>query len=273
MNHTTSASIAVSAPRSIPKWLWWLPLLGLGFSAPLWLHWVEPAWMLHINDWCRPLPDMLWTAFSLLGNGWGLLALTAPLLLFAPRQMWAWLCAAPFTVLFARLGKDFLDSPRPAAEIPNHQLRIVGEVLYTASMPSGHTLTAFAVASALYFSLAPAKRARRAGWLWLLAAATGLSRIAVGAHWPGDVAVGLCLGFWAGLLGNGLLGRVPVAWYSVRHTALRCVAALVAVAVYVLLANPLDFQENQIWQRCLAAFAACWLLVFVRRTVAPPSDH
>ena len=273
MNQASAAVTPPEARRSIPIWLWWLPLLGLGLSAPLWLHRVEPTWMLHINGWCRPLPDTLWTGFSLLGNAWGLLALTAPLLLWAPRQMWAWLCSAPFAVLFARLGKGFVDSPRPAAEIANEQLRIVGDVLYSASMPSGHTLTAFAVASALYFSLAPAKRWRRAGWLWLLAAATGVSRIAVGAHWPGDVAVGLCLGIWAGLLGNWLLGRVPAAWHNVRHTALRCVAALVAVAVYMLLADPLDFQENHLLQRCLAAFAVCWVLVFVWRTVAPPSDH
>ena len=88
----------------------------------------------------------------------------------------------------------------------------------------------------------------------------------------------MCLGIWAGLLGNQLLARVPEAWNSVRHAALRCAAALVAVAVYMLLADPLDFQENQILQTALAALAVVTLLYFVRRTlapaeVAPPSDH
>jgi hypothetical protein len=43
-----------------------------------------------------------------LGNGWGILGLTAPLLLCAPRLMWAWICAAPFATLFARAGKSLL---------------------------------------------------------------------------------------------------------------------------------------------------------------------
>ena len=246
------------------RWIWLLPALGLLLSLPLWRHWTEPASMLWLNGWCRALPDAVWTGFSLMGNAWGLLALTAPLLWRAPRALWAWLCAAPFAMAFTRLGKDFLESPRPAARIDNELLRIVGEALHSASMPSGHTLTAFAVASALYFSGSAASPVRPRGrWLlWLLALGTGLSRIAVGAHWPGDVAVGLCLGVWSGLCGNVLLRRVPLAWYQPQHTALRCVALLMLAAVYVLLADPLDFEENQLLQRALAGWALLSVLRF-----------
>jgi len=248
------------------RWVWLMPLAGLVLTVPLWLHWFEPQGMLWLNGLCRGVPDMVWTGFSLMGNAWGLLALTAPLLWRAPRTLWAWLCAAPFAIVFARLGKDLLESPRPAAAIDNDLLRIVGEPLHNASMPSGHTLTAFAVASAVYFAW-PANRRPRGAWLlWVLALATGISRVAVGAHWPGDVAVGACLGVWAGLLGNGLLRRVPVAWWHPRHLALRAVAALMAVAAYVLLADPLDFVENQWLQRLLAL----WALLSVLRFVALP---
>jgi membrane-associated phospholipid phosphatase len=244
------------------RWVWLLPLLGLGVSAPLWLHWLEPQGMLWLNGLCRGVPAMVWTGFSLMGNAWGLLALTAPLLWRAPRTLWAWLCAAPFAMAFARLGKDLLESPRPAARIDNDLLRIVGEALHNASMPSGHTLTAFSVASAVYFSWSAAQRPRGAWLLWVLAFATGLSRVAVGAHWPGDVAVGLCLGVWAGLLGNALLRRVPSTWCHCRHPALRTVAALITVAAYVLLADPLDFVENQWLQRLLALWALLSVLRF-----------
>jgi len=250
--------------------LWLAPLLLLMLAAPLWMHWWEPQMFIRINGWSRFVPAPVWTGLSLLGNGWGVLVVTAPLLLLAPRQMWAWLCAAPFAAVFARLGKGFIVSPRPAAEIDNTQIHIVGDVLRTVSMPSGHTTTAFAVATALVLSLPPAQR-RRAGWLVGLALATGLSRIAVGAHWPGDVAVGMALGWWSGLLGNRVLAYVPQAWSDSSHWALRCVAVLVAAAVFVLCTDALDFAENQPLQWVLAALAACVLVLFVVRSVCDRS--
>jgi membrane-associated phospholipid phosphatase len=247
-------------------WLWALPALGLALSAPLWLHWWEPAMFVAINQACVALPAVVWTMLSLLGNGWALLGVTSPLLLCAPRLLWAWLCAAPFAIVLARGGKALLESPRPAALIDNAQMRIVGETLHNVSMPSGHTLTAFAVASALYFALPRGQRMRHA-WLWLLAAGAGLSRIAVGAHWPGDVAVGASLGLLCGLLAQGLLRRVPPVWLQATHTSARIVAVLLAVALYHLCTEAQDFAENQPAQWVLAAVVLAVLVVFVRRTL------
>lgn len=248
-----------------PLRVWLLPLLLFTLSAPLWLHVWEPGMFVAINQLCLPVAAPVWTGLSLLGNAWGLLGLTAPLLLHAPRLMWAWICAAPFAILFARVGKGFLVSPRPAAEVDNAQMRIVGEVLHNVSMPSGHTTTAFAVASAIFFALSPAQRKRHGWLLLLLAAGTGLSRIAVGAHWPGDVAVGICLGLWAGLLGNVLLGLLPARCLAPTHWSMRLIALLVAAAVYVLLTDALDFAENQPLQYLVATVGLVSLLAFAMR--------
>ena len=245
--------------------LWLLPLLLIGVTAPLWLHVWEPTMFLTLNRWCQPVAAPVWTGLSMLGNGWSLLALASPLLLLAPRLMWAWLCAAPFAALFARAGKLWIVSPRPAAEIDNAQMRIVGEALSNVSMPSGHTTTAFAVATALFFALTPPQR-RRHFWLLLLALGTGLSRIAVGAHWPGDVAVGLALGCWSGMLGNVVLQQVPTRWFETTHASLRVVALLVAGAVYVLLTDELDFAENGPAQAVLALLASVVLVMFAMRS-------
>jgi membrane-associated phospholipid phosphatase len=243
---------------------WAIPIALLALSAPLWLHWGEPGVFLAINQACLLLPAPVWTGLSLLGNAWGVLAVTSPLLVLAPRLMWAWICAVPFAVLFARLGKGLLESPRPAAVIDNALFRLVGEKLEVASMPSGHTLTAFAVASSLYFAL-DAQRRGRFVWLWPLATAVGLSRIAVGAHWPGDVAVGACLGVLAGLLGNLLWCRLGAEYGQARGWRLRSVAVLLAVTVYVLLDAPVDFAENTPLQQVLAVLVVGVLLVFVGR--------
>jgi membrane-associated phospholipid phosphatase len=248
-------------PRQISWWVWALPPLLFLASAPLWLHWYEPAMFIAINQACMGVAAPVWTGLSLLGNAWAILGLTAPLLVLAPRLLWAWLCAAPFAIVFARTGKGLLESARPAAEVDNAQMRIVGEVLHNVSMPSGHTLTAFAVASGIYFSLPPERRWRY-GWLFVLAAGAGLSRIAVGAHWPGDVAVGASLGLLSGMLGQWLLVRLgpqhlqPTAW------SLRLVALLVLAAAYTLLAEELDFEENHAAQGVLAVVAFGSLLAF-----------
>jgi membrane-associated phospholipid phosphatase len=247
--------------------LWLLPLLIFVLSTPLWLHVWEPGMFVWLNQLCLPVAAPVWTGLSLLGNGWGILGITAPLLLRAPRLMWAWICAAPFAILFARLGKGFLVSPRPAAEVDNGQIRIVGEVLHNVSMPSGHTTTAFAVASAIYFALTPAQR-KRHWWILLLAAGAGLSRVAVGAHWPGDVAVGICLGLLAGLLGNVLLATVPERCFAPTHWAMRVLALLVLCGVYFLVTDELDFAENQQIQFLLAGVGLISVLAFASRSAS-----
>ena len=257
--------------NSFPRWWWLLPPLGLLLGAPLWLHWWEPAQFIAINQWAAPLPAIFWTGLSLLGNGWGILAVTAPLIVYAPRLLWGWICAAPFAILFARSGKFLIESPRPAAEIDPAQMRVVGEYLYTVSMPSGHTLTAWAVATGLWLAIAADKR-RRHSWILLLALGAGISRIAVGAHWPGDVAVGIALGLLSGLLGHTLLlSRVPESWSQVRGWPLRIVALLQVLALYHLLTEELDFAENVPLQYGLAGVVVVSLGLLVRKSLRAPA--
>jgi membrane-associated phospholipid phosphatase len=252
------------APISLRWWL--LPLVVFVANAPLWLHRFEPTTFIYLNTLCAPVAAQVWTGLSLLGNAWGILGVTAPLLVLAPRLMWAWLCAAPFAILFARVGKGLIVSPRPAAEVDNTQMRIVGETLHNVSMPSGHTLTAFAVASAIYFAL-PEKGRVRHLWLFVLAAGTGLSRIAVGAHWPGDVAVGASLGLLAGMLGTRLLARMGAQHLQPTAWSLRLVALLLVVTAYTLLTEAQDFAENQPVQVLLAGVVVGSLFFYVRQNL------
>jgi membrane-associated phospholipid phosphatase len=243
---------------------WWWPILVFVLGTPLWMQTWEPGMFLAINRWAAPVAAEFWTGLSLLGNGWGLLAVTAPLLVLAPRLMVAWMCAAPFAVFFARTGKFLIESPRPAAVVDNAQMRVVGELLHNVSMPSGHTLTAFAVASGIYYALTLAQR-RRFGWLLMvLAAGAGLSRIAVGAHWPGDVAVGASLGLMSGLLGHYVWARLQPARFALHAWPVRLAAVLVALSVYHLLTEELDFPENHMHQLVLAVVAVISLLAYAR---------
>lgn len=261
MNHPMHASKQIFPFKTV----WLLVALWLLLSAPLWLHWWEPGMFLALNAACAQWPAVVWAGLSLAGNGWGVLCLSAPLLLCAPRLMLAWLCAAPFAMVFASVGKWGLESLRPVAVIDPAQFHILGEHLRYASMPSGHTTTAFAVVSAIFFSLSHTQR-RRFAWIWLLALGAGVSRIAVGAHWPGDVAVGAGLGVVAGLLGHAWLLRINAKHWAPGSKVQWLLALLVALAVYNMLSDALDFAENLPLQWFLSGWASLSLLAFAMRS-------
>ncbi|SDD04300.1 Undecaprenyl-diphosphatase [Paenibacillus sp. CF095] len=76
--------------------------------------------------------------------------------------------------------------PRPFVEGPVHQL--VAHVP-DPSFPSKHASFVFALAAASFFI------GRRFGlWMLLLAVLTGVSRVYVGVHYPGDILGGFILG-------------------------------------------------------------------------------
>lgn len=76
--------------------------------------------------------------------------------------------------------------PRPFVEGPVHQL--VAHVP-DPSFPSKHASFVFALAAASFFI------GRRFGsWMLLLAVFTGVSRVYVGVHYPGDILGGFILG-------------------------------------------------------------------------------
>ena len=87
------------------------------------------------------------------------------------------------------LGKSLVRRPRPDRE--SAQVRVDRHVSMptSATFPSGHTASAFALATAVGTVL-PVTAAP----LGLLACAVGYSRVHTGVHYPGDVIAGAVLG-------------------------------------------------------------------------------
>jgi membrane-associated phospholipid phosphatase len=245
---------------------WLLPLGVLVLTAPLWLGWFEPGLFYFFNAQLMWLPDLFWSFMSLLGTGWAVFALSSPTLWRAPRVIVSWLCAAPLAGVLTRMGKMMADNPRPLEVLDAQAIHVIGEPLYVAAMPSGHTLTAFAAATAIYFSLPPKGRLRFL-WLFALATGVGLSRMAVGAHWPADVAIGAVLGMVSGLSGAWLGGRVPARYLQVNSWLLRAVALMGVYSLYVLWTDKMGFEINLPLQYLLGTFLAVCLLFFVSKTV------
>ena len=252
----------------IRPWHWTVPLIVAVLTAPLWLSFFEPHVFYFFNQHLQALPDLTWSLFSLLGTGWGILAVTSPALWLRPRLVLAWVCAAPLAGVFTRIGKTWANSVRPLEVLDAATVYVIGEPLYVAAMPSGHTLTAFAAAAALYFALPALKRSRHL-WLFALALGVGLSRMGVGAHWPADVAMGAALGLLCGLSGAWLCGRIPVKHQQVQSWLTRALALLGGYALYVLLSNPMGFVQNMPTQFVLAGFLGLNLVIFFAKTFKP----
>jgi undecaprenyl-diphosphatase len=87
-----------------------------------------------------------------------------------------------------------------------------------SSFPSGHTTTAFAVATMLFLLM------RGSRWRWLVfvwAALVGVSRVYRGVHWPTDVLAGACAGVFASCFVYLLLEffRMPLSYSESASTS------------------------------------------------------
>lgn len=172
----------------------------------------------------------LWANLTLFGDTLLVLVLLLPFVVRRPELVWTVLVSACLVSIVVHLGKEFIESPRPAGVLPLDGLQLIGYVATSSSFPSGHTAAAFTLAAALCLLSA-------ARWLklaaLLLAALVGLSRVAVGIHWPADVFGGALLGWLGAGAGAYLAARMP---FGLSLTAQRIQAGLLVVlALYTLL--------------------------------------
>jgi membrane-associated phospholipid phosphatase len=224
--HGTSAVVSQAEDTqsgwSRAQWLAWagLPAVILIGIAIAWMtsgqamsH--SALWPAHqqlflsLNQTLNTLAAPLWVCLTLLGDTSVALLLVSPLMLARPRAWFSAVLAVPLGGLYS-VGLKYLAAvPRPAAVIDHTQFTIIGPALTGHnSFPSGHSITAMAVTAAVLAAVVPRpKRWAHAAWIVvtvLLGLSVCLSRIALGAHWPLDVAAGAAGGWLAGLLGAAI---------------------------------------------------------------------
>ena len=197
--------------KAIPNLAWLIPLLPIALATAIYFGEFQSSSFLFVNRFTQILPDTLWAWLTFFGNGWGVFAMAFPLLLLAPRLLTAGILTGVIAALASAFLKSWFDLPRPAGLLEDGSFYRIGEPLLNRAFPSGHTITAFAIASALYFSV-DTERRRPMLLIFVLAAMVGLSRSAVGAHWLTDVLAGAGVGMWCGMVGAVLaeIGRAHV---------------------------------------------------------------
>jgi undecaprenyl-diphosphatase len=131
-----------------------------------------------------------------LGDGFVLALIVLPVFYFFDRvrfrkHVLAMVLFAAFSGLVVTGAKIAVDRQRPPEYFGNLgvEIHLPGAVPVDRSFPSGHTQIAFAIAVYLSFLYRP-----YAALFLIIAGLVGLSRIALGVHFPFDVVVGACIG-------------------------------------------------------------------------------
>ena len=172
------------------------------------------------NNALQILPSEIWHNITYLGDALILIPLLSFICLVNTRMWAAMFGAVPLACALSHLGKSFFAIPRPAAVLEHQQFTIIGDTLtaYT-SFPSGHTITIFTAISAMVFVLlreAKISEQHKTYWIYLslmVATVVAISRVAVGAHWPADLAFGAIIGTISGLSGE-YLSRHYSKWWN-----------------------------------------------------------
>ena len=197
--HIVSASSTWPPAQNSDKLLLWSAILAFVLGVALLLTNGLQTGFYNAQLLSLMLPTLVWEHISFMGDTLVVLTLTLLLAYRYPHLLFALLITAIIGTLITHSIKPWLATPRPPGVVDPGSFQLIGSSISKKSMPSGHTLTAFAAAG-LLTRLTINKAIQ---FLILVAACfIGWSRVSVGVHWPADVCMGAAGGLlsaWAGL--------------------------------------------------------------------------
>lgn len=195
-----------------------------------------PVFFQTLNHFFSFVDAQFWINITLWGDTLVLLCLMAPLLAYRPQWVYGLIASIPLGGLLSSVLKKAFNAPRPGDVLSASDYHALSDVLTGHSFPSGHSITAFAMASVVLACLGTEEK--RAAHLWIkttvlaIALLIGCSRIALGVHWPMDVLAGACVGWIAGRSGFVLMQAYPQFW---RRTSVKWTVMYVLMGTAVFL--------------------------------------
>lgn len=188
-----------------------------------------------------------WAAVTLFGDGLVCAVLLLPVLQRHPKRVWGGLLGTLVAWLILRFFKGTYGLPRPPAVLSPDEITIIGTTLRRSAFPSGHTMTAFLLAGAVTLNA----RKRWLPWLGLaFASFVGISRMAVGVHWPSDILAGAALGWTGAWLGLRWADRW--VWTASPSAQRVLTVLLLACALWLLFLYSSGYPDTVWLQRGLA---------------------
>ncbi len=194
-----------------------------------------------------------WAHVTILGDGLVTAVLFLPWIRRHPERVWGGMLGAVVMFVILRSFKAFLSLPRPLGVLPEEMVTIIGPGHRRSAFPSGHTATFFLFVGIWALSV-------RRRWVSLTVlvpgVVVGVSRMAVGVHWPSDVLAGAVLGWVSALVGMRWAARHP---WGVRLPGRRILAvALLVSALVLVLIDHTGYPGVIRFQRGLAMVCLVW---------------
>ena len=226
---------------------------GFGFIC---LSGINHIFFVKINSFTAYANPIIWSNLTFMGDT---LTASAFMLLFIrkrPDLVWSGIIATIVATLIVNILKYYLDIPRPPAIFDNNTINIIGPVLYKHSFPSGHAVTIFTLTGILMFYF---RSLFLRISLILLALLIGISRIAVGVHWPVDVLAGAGLGSLCSMIGVYCVTKL--GWNKIRPVQIVTGFILISSTFYLLLFYDCKYEQAVYLQYF---FAASVLVIGIR---------
>ena len=221
-----TAAVSPDGGRWLVHWALACALVG----ASLFLCCGYHAGFLAVNALAAHGPSWVWEWLTVLGDERVAFALTLFFSRRYPRVFWTLVLAALAGIAYGHALKPLFDAVRPPGVLDPNAFNLIGPGYRKVSFPSGHSVTA-GVFFGVWVYYLRGNRVRAA--LILVAVAAGISRVAVGVHWPVDVAAGLMGGVLAAWLGATLAPKIPWGMsYPPVHLTCVVLAALLAVTLF-----------------------------------------
>ncbi len=220
-------------------WVWLLPTMALLALALLFYSGHNLSLFLQLNRLSLYTGPMVWSWITTFGDMLVLFALMLPLVGRHPRLLWQMILCALIATLLSQSLKDFFNMPRPPSVLDAGQMILIGESHGWYSFPSGHTTAAFTLAGLISLQRWVPTKIKVAVIVGALL--VGLSRIAVGVHWPQDVLAGMATGWFAAVAGIFLADKL--SWGTRLSIQRPFALLLLGVAVTLLFRDWGDYPD------------------------------
>ena len=209
-----------------------------------------------LNYFAALIPPFIWANLTFLGDALPACTIMILFIRKRPDLVWAGLIATIMATIAVNILKSYYNIQRPPAIIDKDIINIIGPTLLNRSFPSGHTVTIFTLAGILMFYFR--STFVRSGLIFL-ALLIGISRIAVGVHWPADVFAGAALGSLCAVI--GVYSVKILGWNKIRPMQLVIGFMLIASDFYLLFFYDSKYEQAILLQYFIASIA---LVVGVR---------